>query len=597
MRRRAILACLLFAGCVGFAAELAAQSWPSALDQAPYGIPSERRGPGAYFAWYKLLCLVLAYLPWVGLSHAMNRDLLKWGKDLELSPQVWNLSNVLAFLVGFMVAISLPWFWAGFPILVVAALTMPTIYYVVRRSRVKSSERLRAKMIGKEQAAAEVGELPQETGINLEFFAPGGTLEDQKRLILARQSPAFVTLKNLVGNAVLSRVDNMILDYSATTVRGQMHIDGAWHPTPEIDRQLGDDLLTSMKLLARLNPRDRRNRQSGVIQYKWPLRDIKSASVELTTQGVPTGERAVLKFVAGKTKVQTLSELGMSDSMRTSFLQATDHAGLVVISAPPRQGLTSTWRASLLGMDRMTRDCVALVAADHHESEVENVAIRRFETGQTPDSILPSVLLIHPQVFVVPDLVDRASLESLVDEVLEEQRTVITRLHAQSAAEALWRVASMAGDRQRFAQAVTAVTSQRLLRRLCDHCKFTVQVRPDLIQRLGGQPSAQNVIYQVRQPNTVPSVDDEGKPIEYVPCPHCRGLGYLGRVAAYELMQVNDEIRRVLVGDATVASIEQAARKSGHRVLLQMAYQLVLSGTTTMAEVQRVFQEPQPART
>jgi type IV pilus assembly protein PilB len=239
-------------------------------------------------------------------------------------------------------------------------------------------------------------------------------------------------------------------------------------------------------------------------------------------------------------------------------------------------------------MDRMTRDCVALVSVEHAESDIENIAQRRFEVGQTPDTILPSVLLTHPQVFVVPDLVDRASLESLLDEVIEEKRTVITRTQANSAAEALYRIWSVAGDRKRFAESVTAVSCQRLLRRLCSHCKLPVAVRPDFVQRIGGDPSKHKELFQVRQPGTVPSVDENGRPIEYIPCSHCRGLGYVGRVAAFELLLVDDNIRRVLQGDATAAAIDQAARKSGHKNLLPMAYQLALAGTTTIAEIQRI---------
>lgn len=598
MGHRGLIVVVVVLGSLGHAAELIAQTggWPPALDHSPYGVPVEMRGPGAYFAWYKLLCLVAVYLPWVFAASLMNRDMLKWGKDLKLSPEIWNLLNVLVCLIGFMFAISFPWFWAGFPIFAVTAWATPITYWLVRRARVVSSETLKFKIKREDEPAAPVESLPQDTGINLEFFPPGGTLEDQKRLILARQSPAYGALKNLVGNSVVARVDNVVLDYSSQSVRGQMLIDGAWHPLPEMDRQAGDDLLTSLKLLARLNPRDRRNRQSGTIQYKWPQQDVKLATIELTTQGVPTGERAVLKFVTSKSKIPALSELGMDDSLRDQLLQAMNHSGLVVISAPPRQGLTTTWRSALIAMDRMTRDCVALVSTEHSETELENIANKRFEVGQTPDSILPGVLLTHPQVFVVPDFVDRSSLESLLDEVIEEQRTVITRCQAQSAAEALWRTASMTGDRRRFAQAIKAVSCQRLLRKLCGYCKFPLPVKPEFVRRIGGDPAKHAAVFQVRQPNTVPAMDEQGKPIEYIPCEHCRGLGYVGRVAAFELLTMTDELRAALAGQTNAAAMEQLACRAGHRNLLASAYQLVLSGVTTVAEVQRVFQEPQAVK-
>jgi type II secretory ATPase GspE/PulE/Tfp pilus assembly ATPase PilB-like protein len=176
--------------------------------------------------------------------------------------------------------------------------------------------------------------------------------------------------------------------------------------------------------------------------------------------------------------------------------------------------------------------------------------------------------------------------------VLKHDRSLLLRTSAKSAAEALLRVYSQASDREQFLQSLHNVTCQRLVRRLCDECKVEVQVQPKAIQQLGGDPNRQNTIFnQWKLPPPEQQVDEKGRPIEFPPCEACGGIGYIGRIAVFEMITLNDPLRQIVKKNPKIAPLEEAAVKLGKKTLAQQAYQLVLLGVTSLAEAQRVLKE------
>jgi type II secretory ATPase GspE/PulE/Tfp pilus assembly ATPase PilB-like protein len=293
-----------------------------------------------------------------------------------------------------------------------------------------------------------------------------------------------------------------------------------------------------------------------------------------------------------------LAELGMLEPMQVKLKQGLNHGGIVIISAPPQMGLTSTWRAALAAADRMTRDCVAVAVEGENETEMENLECKRYAPGQSPATAMRPVLLKQPNMIVVPDLVNPQSLEILVEEANEHDRSITLRASAQGAAEALHKMFHFATEKEDFLKAARMVTGQRLLRRLCESCRVSVQVRGEIIQRLGGDPRKQNNLWNpfVPPPADQPVMGPDGKPIVITPCPKCNGLGYFGRIAAFELLEVTDPLRKALLSGMPAAKLELLAQQQGFETMLQSAYKMVLYGVTSMAEVQRIFKPADAAK-
>jgi type II secretory ATPase GspE/PulE/Tfp pilus assembly ATPase PilB-like protein len=557
---------------------------------------------GEFLSWYKLLAIVLVWLVWVFLADRVNRDLLRWSEELQMSPAIWNTVNVGLLLAGLAAVLLVPIFWIGWPVFLAAALFPPLIYRLIRRGKIKESAQLNYQIKGRSdlEAADKRGRRkkkkePPADSEKMEFFPPGDETASQKQLILARQSAAFPVLRNLIGNSLTGRVDLLYLDYTRESVNGRMQIDGVWNPMPPLDREQGDALLEALKNLAGLNPAERRQKQRGRFDVKWE--DIKlKATIDVQTQGVPTGEQAQIKLQRSASKPRNMAELGLRKVAVDHARKLLDAPGLVIVSAPQHGGLTTLWRAALLTSDRMTRDSVGILHEQERETDVENVQQKKVLAGAKPAEVLRKVLLTQPNVLVVPDLFDPGFADEVCRQATAEHRTVITRVQAASSAEAVLAVLPKAGDAKLFVKALHGLICQRMVRQLCPDCRVEMQVKPELIKKLGGKPGPTNVLYRhYVLPPVEQRVDERGKPVEMQPCANCQGTGFIERTAALEVITVNEAIRKAILAGSGTAELEKVFRTAGNHLLLDEAFALVLDGTTSMDEVRRVFRLGTPA--
>lgn len=542
------------------------------------------RGPGGYLSTWKLALIALIFLIWAKLADWINRDALKFVSQHELSPNIWNPIVLITFLAGlFGAVINIPFFFLGFPVYVLCAFVPWIFYLIMRRGKVDPS-----KLEGADEEEA-FGHDAYDVPIT--FKAAGETAEiAQSNLIRARQYETFPLTAQLLYDSAYRRTEQLVLDYTRDIVNRRQQIDGAWLSMEPVDRVTGDSMLASLKFLAGLNPDDRRNRQEGSFGTK--IRRLEVIN-QVTTQGVKTGERVVVKFLTEQKQPMELTSLGMWKDMHQRLKSILDDSGLVVVSAPQGQGLSSTWQAVLHGTDRYTRDWVSIIDHSETESEMENIEAYLFDgqSGQSPKDLLPGILLKQPSGLVVPNPVNGDSLDMLSHEVLTNDRMVITRTQAESAAEAILRTMLISKkDRKQFVRAVKVAVCQRLVRRLCHVCRQPMPQNPKLIGQLGGNPSENRTIYNHFQPPPPEQlVDDKGKPIEIPPCETCGGIGYIGRIAVFEILFVNDAIRKAIIDQANLEAVQKAARENGHLNLAQQGYRLVLEGVTSIHEIQRVM--------
>lgn len=559
---------------------LAQADWPPY--QASGGTHDIQRGPGGYISWIKMLLVVIVFMVWIRLTDWLNRDAQKFSEHTGQTAEVWNPIIVLAFLGGLVAVFAVPSFMAGFPLYVALAFLPWTIYQLQRRGQIPED--------------AITGELFTEkvsssTSVPIDI-KPAGSDSDasQANLIRARQSPQFDAMCVLLHDSVRNRIDQVLLDYTREQVGHRIQVDGLWHQMQPIDRETGDAMLWALKTIGGLNAMERRQQQHGIFNAKVGR---EKAEFDMITQGVPTGERVLIKLIREASLKLELPELGMSPTMQEKLLEQVEASGIVIVSSPPGQGLTASWQALLNGADRFTRDFVGVADYDDRETERENVELKRIDSrkAQSAASLLPGMILKQPNVFVMSKIADKPTMDLLTEQVTNENRTVLTRVHANSAAEAILRLMTMAGNREKFLRSVTAVTCQRLVRKLCDECKKPVQANPQAIQQMGGDPRVHTVLYKDYQlPPVEARIDADGKPVHMEPCRKCNGIGFLGRTAIYELLLVNQAVRDVLLKTPKLELVSQVARQQGNLTLMQQAYRAVLEGRTCMAEVQRVFQ-------
>ena len=413
--------------------------------------------------------------------------------------------------------------------------------------------------------------------------------QNQGNLLAAKQSPIFPVACGVLAHCLSRRGERIMLDYTAQGVAVRFEIDSVWMNAEPMDRQTGDAVLAVYKKIANLNVQDRRSRQDG----KFGLEFTGGKYIcEFTSQGVPTGERVMIKVKTKKPKYDAIEQLGMREKMRQRLKQLLDSPpGFIIVSAPAGGGLTTLWNITLGLADRLVRDFVSMEDKGAKEDDIINVNPWYFNksAGETPMTIMNSLLLKQPDAFVMPELTNAETVEALCEQVNNMERMVVARVVAKDVFEALQRVLAYKGPVPEFAKALTGILNMRLIRKLCDQCKQPFQPPPQLLQRLGIPPGRMQLLYQEYKPPPEPPVDEKGRPIEIPPCAKCGGLGYHGRTGIFELLIVDEPFRQALTKQPNTDALRGVAKTSGHRSLQEEGILLVAQGVTSVQELQRVL--------
>ncbi len=412
-------------------------------------------------------------------------------------------------------------------------------------------------------------------------------------LISCRAVEQYPVAVMLLAQALSVRADQILLDCTAQGVSVRCRVDGLWENMPPMDRPTGDGVMIVIKRLCNLNPTDRRTRQTA----KLGVSHLGDWIVEFTSQGVPTGERAVLRIDPKKPILKTLGDLGMREKLQEqlkSLLNGDD--ALFMFSAPPGHGLPTLWRVGLESADRFIRDFHSVEDKGQAEPELINIGPHYFNraAGETPMTVLKSLLLKQPDVLVIPDFVDNETIEVVCEQIIDQHRFGITRMVAGSAIEAVLKLlAAFPAESKRLSKIISGAINERLVRRLCDRCKQAFPPSPQLLQKLGIPPGRVAALYQpFVPPPPEQRVDAKGNPIEIEICTKCNGRGYYGRMAIFELLVINDEIRRVLQQSPTADAVLQVARKQGFLTIQEEGVLAVATGATSLQELQRVLAPP-----
>jgi type II secretory ATPase GspE/PulE/Tfp pilus assembly ATPase PilB-like protein len=635
------------------------------------------RGPGYYLSWIKVLMFWLVFLGWVGTTDWVSRD----SQDMQLDWRRWNPIVFGSFLGTVLLTWLLPWFWVGFPLLVIALVAPLTTYIVYRNRHVANNQKVLtpdhlrywlAQHVRKMgiKMAAEARD-PNAAGAPVAVFPRGGDAQaEAARMLAARQSPGLPAARKILADGLASRASAIMLDFAASTVVVRHMVDGVWLPREPMEREAADPALESLKLLCGMKPQDRKNRQEGKFGVEYfVIRQMffakvdkaeaefrekltidltkKYVSDELTppqlqqkvareveerarerfatpigtwtpvdreklpklpgidtmnpvsalepvkcpgsmaSQGTQGGERVLIQFELKAVKLTKLEDLGMRAKMQDQLKEVLGRPkGFVLLSAAPAGGLRTTTRVMQLQMDRFTREFMAVEDEANRYEEVENVPVTTYNAagGESPATVLPKLFRNDPNVVVVRDLVNAETVSCLCQEVAHEDRVVISAVRAKDCAEAMLRVLTLGVPPKEFAQQITGVLCQRLVRKLCDKCKEAYAPSPQVLEQLGIPAGKIRAFYRPPQPKSAEEKKDE-------PCRECGGVGYKGVTAIFELLVVDNNVRKVLATTPKLDLVRQAARKAGMRTLQEEGILLAAHGVTSVPELMRVLKQ------
>lgn len=543
------------------------------------------RGPGYFLSWINILACWLVFLVWVRSADWVNRDC----QEIKLNYFRWNPIVCGTFFAAFVLVWLIPIFWLTFPLLVVAYVAPFVSYVVYRNGQVTNDLRVFTPAHLRYWLSTHLGKVgikieaeapdPHLKGPPVQLLGKGGPTErdETARLLVARQTPGMLPAREIIHDGLSHRASAIMLDYSPQAVAVRYMIDGVWLNREPVEREAGDPALETLKTLCGLNPQDRQNRQKGTFAAEYNA--INYASL-LASQGTKTGERALVQFEDKKIRFDTIDELGMRAKIEEQLGELLNlEKGIILLSAPAANGLRSTADVVIRHTDRFTREFMAVEEETRRYEDIENCPVVTYNAanGETPDGLLPKVFRHEPNVVVIRDLVNAQTVRMLCEEVAEG-RLFISTVRAKNTVEALLRVLALGVPPKEFAEAISGVVGQRLVRKLCEACKEAYAPAPQILQQLGIPEGRVKAFYRPpQQPEEI--------------CEACGGIGYQGRTAVFEFLQVGEQVRKLLAANPKIEPLRQTARKDGMRSLQEEGVLLVAKGVTSLPELMRVLKQ------
>jgi type IV pilus assembly protein PilB len=381
-------------------------------------------------------------------------------------------------------------------------------------------------------------------------------------------APVVQVVQLIITQGLRDRASDIHIEPHDDRVRVRYRVDGALRDKIELPGAIGPAVVSRIKVLADLNIIERRRSQDGQIRMRIEERDV---DIRVSTTAVVGGEKAVLRLLDKSRPLFRLEQLGMPPDLaeRYSTLLRTPY-GMVICAGPTGSGKTTTLYGSLSEIDTPERNIMTIEdPVEYSYASINQIQINE-AAGITFASGLKSILRQDPDVILVGEMRDAETARIAVQSALTGH-FVLSSVHATDTATALHRLLDMGIETFLVASSVSAVISQRLIRRICLNCRSYYE------------PPAPEVAFLRSTGVSVPL----GGLVRGDGCEQCAGTGYLERTGVYELMPVTEAIRELVVERAPLAEIRKTASYEGMRTLQEEGARLVQAGVTTVAEVVR----------
>lgn len=546
--------------------------WLGVLAQA--APPSPETGP--YLSLLKIIGMFVLVIPWFAVAPWVYAD----AKQVGASRSGWGIGVLASGAVAFTLWLVLPIYFVGLIVFAVLAGSVLVAYVVRRNGRVPPEQKVLTpahilSLFGKGRLAGGGGEAVTKLKLYNNLGKP--VLPPLAENATAEEVNAYNLAQNLLYDIVWHRAERADLVPGSQKTRLVTTMDGVSNERESMSLTDSEMIIQYIKRHADMSVEERRRPQKGKISV-----DVAGSPVEidLATAGTTSGQR--MQFRVVQEVVQTkLEELGMPKDILGRVRELVDQrAGLIVVSSRPVNGMTSTLYSLLRTQDAFMRQLVALEMKP--EVDLENITQNAYPDPKGMSRVLGSVLRRDPQVLMVDTCPNTDVAKQLQEAAME--RMVLLGLSAGDTFMALAKWIKLCGDARTAMAPLRAILCQVLLRRLCPKCREAYRPDPKLLTK-ANLPS-KDVERFYRTP-TQPYTDEKGNPAV---CPNCHGSGYVGRTAAFELIEVTPTIREVVTSGATLAEIKAACRREKMLYLQEQALRKVMDGTTSVQEVIRVTQ-------
>jgi general secretion pathway protein E len=418
-------------------------------------------------------------------------------------------------------------------------------------------------------AAAQTMELGSDLG-NLEQLVQLKAVDELE----ATDKHVVNAVEYMLHYAFDQRASDIHIEPKREHSQVRVRIDGLLHNVTTLPKVVHVAVVSRIKMLARMDIAEKRKPQDGRIKTG---KGDQETELRVSTLPVAFGEKVVIRIFDPTLLLQDLSSLGFYPNeykQYESFLSRTD--GMVLVTGPTGSGKTTTLYSSLkylAGPDVnivSIEDPIEMIVEDFNQVAVHN------RIGITFAASLRTILRQDPDIIMVGEVRDAETAANAVQAALTGH-LVFATLHTNDSSAAIGRMIDLEVEPFLLSSTVTGVVAQRLVRMICQHCKKKTFLTPDQISLL-------HMKMPEKSEKKLPIYFGEG-------CPACRGTGYFGRTAVYEVMPVSHKIIRLINERADTKEIMKVARLDGMLTLRETAIKKLAQGVTTFEEIVRVTTE------
>ncbi len=412
-----------------------------------------------------------------------------------------------------------------------------------------------------------------DVGEEIEIEAEEGELPLQEVVAEAGEGPIVKLANFLIAEAVKLGASDIHVEPQEKKVVIRYRVDGVLRVYHELQARVKDALVARLKIMSKLDIAEKRKPQDGRIRTNY-----KGKKIDLRVSTVPTvyGEKVVMRIQEAEKYLNVkLDDLGFEPDDLEKFRRAIwTPWGMILVTGPTGSGKTTTLYAAL--MERNTPDVNIMTAEDPVEVSIpglNQVQINE-RIGLDFASVLRAFLRQDPDIILIGEIRDTETAEIGIKAALTGH-LVFSTLHTNDAPSSITRLVDMGIEPFLVGSSVILIVAQRLVRKLCPRCRLVDDTPKEALLRLG-------VLKNPNEDITIFKANPKG-------CEHCNGTGYKGRTAVHEILEVDEELRKLIVKGATAEDIRDLARKKGMRTLYEAGIIKVRKGITSLAEVERVL--------
>lgn len=381
--------------------------------------------------------------------------------------------------------------------------------------------------------------------------------------------PVVRLVNQLIREAVVDRASDIHLEPAENGLRVRYRVDGVLFDVMDLPRSARAGITSRIKIMADMDIAEKRLPQDGRIQLSV---EGKAVDMRVATLPTPLGETVTMRLLNQGLEFHSLEDLGMTEEQlerMQAFLSMP--YGAILLAGPTGSGKSTSLYASLKRLNSVERKIITVEdPIEYRMDGLTQIAVNA-KIGLTFANALRSILRSDPDVVMIGEMRDPETAEIGIRAALTGH-LVLSSIHTNDAPSALTRLMDMDVAPYITSSALVGVVAQRLARRLCTRCKKRVKIPVDALVTAG---------FTSEEAAKVKTWGPVG-------CPECFDTGYRGRIGLFEIMTMDDTLRRLFLHEAPLEQIREAAVAAGMKPLLRDALEKVAAGDTSLEEIGRV---------